>query len=718
MIRKPIFTFDNTTDLWVDRIPLNSNVQITDDSNPSDGSGSVKFINVHDITGLTAAMSIQDLLDLPLQWTEIGAPERGGIAWDAAVNYSKGDMVVNLSDFATYKCNMNNNLGNVPSSNLSGWDRAIPDERGGLIWQPLLQYYKGDIVTDDLTMRQYYAIKDNMGMQPSIDLPDANWSPVSEIGGRAYRLVAYYDIGDIVTNPVDGLVYVSLTDDNQSNEPELNPTDWEQLVDPEAERGGVSWRAAQEYFDGDIVMSDSAGPGIWKIYYCNTNHTSTASFTADIANWSLGVKVEQGGVAWDATVQYNVGDIVSDPLVIPNLVYVALATSTNSDPKATPADWQELDSVYYNSTAGGVAGTGTTTVPASGAASGGGVEHCPDAAGTEYPDATVASAPGTVGARWVIAGLGLDANGDNVTYTMTSGALSGLKVADGDTFTWTDGTASAGAGSESWLYTPQARVNGERAGMLWRSAETYQIGDIVTDSVDGKIYRAITAPTLGDVPNATPAEWQPAERGGVAWNLTQDYFIGDVVTEGGDAYLCNADHTALTGDVVLGSPTQPTQTSWDIINQERGGILHDEASVDYVVGDMVNLILDATNPSEYVYICILDHTSAPTTPGTCHGDIVHWTQPAVPAMDYNFTTDLLGDTGTVPPAVPAGPHAVTPPDENGPYWFSVALGSAGKTAEVFIDGFKLPPAEYDTSVDGYVYILSPVADNSWVQIKI
>ncbi len=72
MIRKPWFTFDNVLDIGVDSIPVDSNVQISDDSALADGSGDPKLINVIDITGLGPATTIADLLLLTAQWVGIG----------------------------------------------------------------------------------------------------------------------------------------------------------------------------------------------------------------------------------------------------------------------------------------------------------------------------------------------------------------------------------------------------------------------------------------------------------------------------------------------------------------------------------------------------------------------------------------------------------------------------------------------------------------------
>ncbi len=150
---------------------------------------------------------------------------------------------------------------------------------------------------------------------------------------------------------------------------------------------------------------------------------------------------------------------------------------------------------------------------------------------------------------------------------------------------------------------------------------------------------------------------------------------------------------------------------------EVGGILHDPASVSYSIGDMVNL-----DGSSFIYVCKAAHVS--TVACNVAPDDASWYQPgpaAIPTLEYNFiSTDMLG---AVPPALPLTVHAhehdglTGTPDQNGQYYFSVKIGSIAKTAVVYVDGFKLRPDEYDTTtVDGYVYIYSPVSSNSWVQI--
>ena len=176
----------------------------------------------------------------------------------------------------------------------------------------------------------------------------------------------------------------------------------------------------------------------------------------------------------------------------------------------------------------------------------------------------------------------------------------------------------------------------------------------------------------------------------------------DEFTDGSTIWIC-------TSSITDGDPVD----LWDKKQYpERGGVLHDITGVEYVVGDMVGIV-----GSQYIYHCILDHTSTVT----CVGDAMHWTQPGTPpdpVITYDFTSDLLGESTGVPGSI-IGPHVPWPtPDENGPYFFSVPIGSIGLNATVYIDGFKLRPDEYDTVTDGYVHIYSPVSDNSWVQITV
>ncbi len=147
----------------------------------------------------------------------------------------------------------------------------------------------------------------------------------------------------------------------------------------------------------------------------------------------------------------------------------------------------------------------------------------------------------------------------------------------------------------------------------------------------------------------------------------------------------------------------------EINPNEKGGVQHVTVGAQYAVGDVVNL-----TGSNFLYVCKTAHTS--TVACDTAPDDTNWYQPGYSPSQYDYTTDL---SGTACGSTPGGIHSPPPaPDENGPCWFSVALGSAGKTATILLEGFQLNPVDYDTTTDGYVKILSPVADNSWLRITL
>ncbi len=67
-MKKPIYSFDDTTNTGIDKVPLNSPVLIED----SDGAGNPILIYLSDKTGLDSGTTIADLLQLPTQWSSLG----------------------------------------------------------------------------------------------------------------------------------------------------------------------------------------------------------------------------------------------------------------------------------------------------------------------------------------------------------------------------------------------------------------------------------------------------------------------------------------------------------------------------------------------------------------------------------------------------------------------------------------------------------------------
>ncbi len=277
-------------------------------------------------------------------------PELGGVMYRPTNEYLPGDIASYMDGpglpFLAYICN----FGTTGAFDANHWDViAGQDEIGGRLWQPLTTYSFGDIVTDDLSKRQYYAIKENTGMQPSIDVTDTNWSLVnSEVGGITYNQFYKYEIGVIVTDPANGLVYSSLTDDNQSNEPNLSPTDWK-LLDSSVKEYDV----LSVYKPGDAIWITDVNRTTFKSTYRNDSIVNIGPEVFDATKWTqlsssyenaYGLNTTQTGLfegaeitklsANEISISEGVGLIINDSNVLSPLtikVDIPLTTLTLPD---------------------------------------------------------------------------------------------------------------------------------------------------------------------------------------------------------------------------------------------------------------------------------------------------------------------------------------------------------------------------------------------------
>ncbi len=176
-------------------------------------------------------------------WSRVptAALERGGIKWEIDTNYMKGDIVVDLTDDQTYKCNINDNIGNLPSSPLSGWDLLVT-EKGGVAYDDAYHYEVGDLVYDEDADAYYKCVGTDVQTQPSTD-----------------------------------------------------PANWEPFVLPNEERGGIFWHTSQSYMVGDIISYYSDVAGAYDMYMCTAPHTSS-DFTTDISFWRKIVDNNTGSI--------------------------------------------------------------------------------------------------------------------------------------------------------------------------------------------------------------------------------------------------------------------------------------------------------------------------------------------------------------------------------------------------------------------------------------
>jgi hypothetical protein len=91
-----------------------------------------------------------------------------------------------------------------------------------------------------------------------------------------------------------------------------------------------TWEAATRYKINDLVRY---GAGIW---ICTTEHTASAEFATDDANWAKFVEGFQYENDWSPFVSYQNGDVVR----YGGNQYIAIDTSANEVPTQTPAKWE------------------------------------------------------------------------------------------------------------------------------------------------------------------------------------------------------------------------------------------------------------------------------------------------------------------------------------------------------------------------------------------
>ncbi len=373
-------------------------------------------------------------------------------------------------------------------------------------------YTAGELVS--FTDIVYVAVNPSLGGgDPSTNPTD--WKKSSSAAGKLYSTTELYEVGDLVTR--GGITYECVT---AVTIPEAFQTaKW----NSNEERGGMIYSTTKSYKVGDIVTEDASLTS--KVWRCIAD--TNGAFAP--ASWAA--LSEQGGTEWKAAFSYTKGDIVARSDIAPSKVFVSLAdTNLGNQPPAlgSNSSWQELATAFYNAETGGdLNGDGILDATDGGNGVDGGGQHCPwlatsgdpiDAPVTpntrgEYPETGGGGTgiPETIGASWIVSGLGYAQTGDKIQYLMTTGNLSGLRVRDGDLLSWADGAQ----GSEIWFHSPVPEVIGERGGLQWRSAKSYIIGDVVGES--GKQYTSLTNGNQGNIPSnqlVNSGFWSIAEEGG------------------------------------------------------------------------------------------------------------------------------------------------------------------------------------------------------------
>ncbi len=366
----------------------------------------------------------------------------------------------------------------------------------------------------------------------------------------------------------------------------LATSQWQSITTIEV--GGIIFNTITDYKVGDVVTKDNTATS--KVYRCITDTTAGAMVSAEWKQLS-----EQGGVEFDAAVYYNKGDMVTDSVPTPAKTYFSISAAVNvgNDPKTTPAFWQELNAVYYNSTTGGdLNGDGALDLLDGSVVGDGGGRHCPWLIGTggaltpawvsgttynpgdevnylgwKYSALVLTTTPliaPDVSAEWQLISadgepdlgspntLGeypnTNVNLDDTEKIGASWVISGLgfnRHGEKYKYLMTTGTlvgveikdgdqitwVDGATGSEIWFFSPAPEVSGERGGLLWVSGKNYIIGDIVGGS-DGKQYTSIWQSAGMDPTDQVLNDWAwscTTEGGGLEWDSAKTYPRGAIV---------------------------------------------------------------------------------------------------------------------------------------------------------------------------------------------
>ncbi len=460
------------------------------------------------LTGLATQPSL-----FPIDWLKYGSGEGVNVGFDPTITYQGGDLV-SVGDELFLAPPGGVPTGTVPPA--APWMSVTPDERGGVAWRVVASYEEGDIVS--YLKNSYISLVGNAGVPPDSD--PLTWMNQTELatehGGLLWDATRPYEIGDVVSiltaptppaTKIETILYTALTL-NLNSQPELNPGDWDATVSA-TERGGVYWNSGYFYNVGDIVIEQNVA---WK---CIMNHQGEQPSLIGQTVWELLVQAEKGGIAWAASTTYATGDIVTDV----GITYFAIVSSIGSIPGSSPTDWQPIER--------------------------GGIQWID---GVAYKIGDVVTAP--------------DAIYGTSMYRCINPNVSTI--------------GNEPDGSADWDYASKP----ERGGIAWDVVVTYMVGDIV--EYNQNIYIGI-AGSVGVAPDSDPLIWIPSgERGGVMFDATTvgGYHAGDIVTDDVTMtmYVCLTDTAA-----------QPSTTpsDWDDIE-----LRYVNATGDTMTG---NLNMDSTN---------------------------------------------------------------------------------------------------------------------------
>ena len=297
MIQKPII---KPIDIWSGDFPL--------DWNPI-----IKNWKYGQKPPYTTANYLQNQTDSALvHLYEHGIPE-----YDAITEYQPGSRC--LRSGVLYKFTGTTAIAGTDPEILPATVWTVDEERGGVAWNSLTTYSKGDLVINpgSAPMSVYISVYNSNLNQP---ITDTNWW--QEVGSKFYNATT----GGLPSS--DGLHNPSLAE---------YPVTTSEII-------GAIWTITGLGVDANlepIHYTMTTGPLSGQIVKDEDTFSWTSGVTGSEV-WLLTKKAvvsgETGGIQYKNTTNYVIGDIVGHD----NNVYIALADTVNEVPDITPLVWKPM----------------------------------------------------------------------------------------------------------------------------------------------------------------------------------------------------------------------------------------------------------------------------------------------------------------------------------------------------------------------------------------
>lgn len=450
------------------------------------------------------------------------------------------------------------------------------------IWLSSSNYKRGQVA---LYNNCLYRCKTPHTSSSSFDLDASLWQEVKASVGFWKPLVYYY-VDDIVVN--DGLIYKNnvahVSDSTFSSTEEAN---WVLI----GGAGGISsWQSSETYNEGQLVIND----GI--VYKVNSKHTSSSSFSADIANWDI---LNAGLNDWATSVYYPVGIVV----LANNKIYQCKSAHTSTTFTADIANWQEISGYRividdWKANTGYIVG-----------------DLC--ANDKKIYRCTIKHTSGTLfdaveEANWEE----LSPTINEITDWKASTSYNAKDIVINDNALYrckTAHTSTSDFATDALTYW--VKLSGANAVSVWASSKPYEEGQLVI--YNNQLFRANTSHASSATFDLDGAKWNLLESNIGEYKANVYYPIGTAVIYNNVLFKCKVAHN---------STSTFNRDNWTRIDNNNPLVKDWTASTYYYVNDIVLY-------GNQLYRCNVNHISS-----NFSADKANWKFIANNALDYHADT--------------------------------------------------------------------------------